>query len=1164
MFHQVKVFIMWRGLEYEPPATDCSDRDSDWSTSEDESQSGEESAGSGDEKQIDDSTKSNQFVTGRGGTTSVDLAAFQKMVLGDWLSRPVDVLVLPNEPKSLKELGFEAAAGVQAKNSAGLPAKKARSRAPAKNNSSWLYDNSGRGNWVVPPRPTTSHEPENPWKRESLVEKALADREKPIETKELANKCGNPACASVDECARANREFLNSLPSVGKKFAQDLQVLPAKQLHYAASLISDILDAAGRNSLSPSTTISGLMDRQPGGKIVFRPGPRASANSHLTWHKQRCCCGRKFVQVPTTYLQKQARYSEQGRYSEQRRYAEPRRYVELWRYSEQRRYVELWRYSEQGRYVEQGRYSEQRRYGEQGGGDIESWRFASVGDRECKKDGDREGGGDLERGSEAHRPQVAAAVIFDGASSTAALLAARFIVYRRGGVMKRRRLETADKVIDHSRSVSCKPTPRPYDFKKLTGDSSQYREKLHVAKESVINAWDDTLDRSEVLTKKFGLNITREDLLTLRESNWLNDKIINFYMELIDQRSRQNHKLPTTFSFNTFLYVSLKAGGYTRVKNYTRKTDLFEKDIIFIPIFKAAHWRLITIYIKLQKIEYLDSLGKDGTDILEDIKNYLTEEHNHKKGTPLDTTNWKFTQRTDIPLQQNNDDCGVFVCQYAKSLGSSEEIQIKHSQIPEVRKLMSAKSHGAATARLNRRNPSGSVQRRKRRRGGNRRGGEAAASEMVNEKKRRSFSYSSRPFRPAPLQPPSGPCPRDGRRRGAVKNRRRRAYNAEAGSRGGGSLMTAGAACGGGGKEAAAMSGCGGTAEDRMVGPEAGRHTPRADQRNVTGEEKGRTHRPISDASDPHYIRRQRHGRTFHREIFAVSANGRFERPPRRLVRRTESTQQSASSSPPPLLARAPPPPPCRPSRCRFQRFARPALPLRSRPTVSPRRAAEGAASPRRPAGLPCVVGRPSQPPPLIARTQQGTFAAPCRRPPPRRSYAARPSPVPSSGPSCPRPAALARRRRAARKHLTHAQTCLGLEQLEELLVSDGEGPRPDSSTSSPGDENNNPCRSASASVGVGNGIGVNRADCMTRCASTPGYTAPTGVVGPQMTPCPTSLPKPKPKSPVETSTPASTSANPVSVLQVAVSKVSFCAENWRFREYFGYKGSRIMGKCRF
>ncbi|CAB0020911.1 unnamed protein product, partial [Nesidiocoris tenuis] len=50
--------------------------------------------------------------------------------------------------------------------------------------------------------------------------------------------------------------------------------------------------------------------------------------------------------------------------------------------------------------------------------------------------------------------------------------------------------------------------------------------------------------------------------------------------------------------------------------------------------------------------------------------------------------------------------------------------------------------------------------------------------------------------------------------------------------------------------------------------------SPRADQPNVTGGEKGRTHQPISDASAPHYLGRQRHGRTSHREIFAVSANG--------------------------------------------------------------------------------------------------------------------------------------------------------------------------------------------------------------------------------------------------------------------------------------------------
>ncbi|CAB0003248.1 unnamed protein product [Nesidiocoris tenuis] len=111
------------------------------------------------------------------------------------------------------------------------------------------------------------------------------------------------------------------------------------------------------------------------------------------------------------------------------------------------------------------------------------------------------------------------------------------------------------KTIDHELKTA-QIIPRHHNTKEKIHLSNIRRPKKF--SESVINAWDDTLDRSEVLTKKFGLNITREDLLTLRESNWLNDKIINFYMELIDQRSRQNHKLPTTFSFNTFFDSALR------------------------------------------------------------------------------------------------------------------------------------------------------------------------------------------------------------------------------------------------------------------------------------------------------------------------------------------------------------------------------------------------------------------------------------------------------------------------------------------------------------------------------------------------------------------------------------------------------------------------------
>ncbi|CAB0014872.1 unnamed protein product [Nesidiocoris tenuis] len=49
--------------------------------------------------------------------------------------------------------------------------------------------------------------------------------------------------------------------------------------------------------------------------------------------------------------------------------------------------------------------------------------------------------------------------------------------------------------------------------------------------------------------------------------------------------------------------------------------------------------------------------------------------------------------------------------------------------------------------------------------------------------------------------------------------------------------------------------------------------SPRTDERNGTGGAEGRTNQPINDGSDPHYLRRQRHDKTFDREIFAVSAN---------------------------------------------------------------------------------------------------------------------------------------------------------------------------------------------------------------------------------------------------------------------------------------------------
>ena len=50
------------------------------------------------------------------------------------------------------------------------------------------------------------------------------------------------------------------------------------------------------------------------------------------------------------------------------------------------------------------------------------------------------------------------------------------------------------------------------------------------------------------------LLFTGKDIRTLHGLNWLNDEVINFYMQLICERSEKNDNWPKVYAFNTFFY----------------------------------------------------------------------------------------------------------------------------------------------------------------------------------------------------------------------------------------------------------------------------------------------------------------------------------------------------------------------------------------------------------------------------------------------------------------------------------------------------------------------------------------------------------------------------------------------------------------------------------
>ncbi|XP_064458246.1 sentrin-specific protease 1-like [Ornithodoros turicata] len=229
---------------------------------------------------------------------------------------------------------------------------------------------------------------------------------------------------------------------------------------------------------------------------------------------------------------------------------------------------------------------------------------------------------------------------------------------------------------------------------KLTGTTRCVRGRLKMPKLSEamhaeINAALVAFPADEVLVTAFGLTIRRCDMETLSGLNWLNDEVINFYMNLLMQRSQENPKLAKVYAFNTFFYPRLAAGSHKSVQRWTRKVDIFSYDILLVPLHFHAHWCLSSVDLRKGHIAYYDSMGgSSDMDVLETIREYLQEESMEKRKFELDTSQWTMVVMRDIPLQKNGSDCGMFVCQYAECISRGASINFSQQDMPYLRRRM--------------------------------------------------------------------------------------------------------------------------------------------------------------------------------------------------------------------------------------------------------------------------------------------------------------------------------------------------------------------------------------------------------------------------------------------------------------------------------------------
>ena len=184
---------------------------------------------------------------------------------------------------------------------------------------------------------------------------------------------------------------------------------------------------------------------------------------------------------------------------------------------------------------------------------------------------------------------------------------------------------------------------------------------------------------NEVLNVR--LDLRRWDFQTLCGSEYLNDRIINEYLRLIQERNEADSSLPKVYACCSQLYTMIGWRGLEETMNVYRRDDLRMKELIFFPIHndQLFHWSLIVVETSTKVVYYFDSIpnARIYSQAPRIIKKYM-EKYYENRGEKVF---FKIKRREDAPCQENGYDCGVFVCQYAEKIARRSPLNFSQKDL---------------------------------------------------------------------------------------------------------------------------------------------------------------------------------------------------------------------------------------------------------------------------------------------------------------------------------------------------------------------------------------------------------------------------------------------------------------------------------------------------
>ena len=190
----------------------------------------------------------------------------------------------------------------------------------------------------------------------------------------------------------------------------------------------------------------------------------------------------------------------------------------------------------------------------------------------------------------------------------------------------------------------------------------------------------------EVISQYREMEFTKMDLLRL-DCGWLNAKIIDFYLELLQFRNHRQSEMNSLSECRIFSTafterLSISGSGYSfgDVTRWTNAVDVFSINSFFFPINRNnSHWTFVHINMITKTISYYDSLNgrRDSVMYCSLFRRWLNDEA-AKRGLTMDLVRdgWRYICAV-CPKQTNGNDCGVYVVKGIEQL--TKGLMLYHS-----------------------------------------------------------------------------------------------------------------------------------------------------------------------------------------------------------------------------------------------------------------------------------------------------------------------------------------------------------------------------------------------------------------------------------------------------------------------------------------------------